>query len=331
VSSKTRFRVCPPYVPSGTVTGYSTPSTSTCIQNKFHVHTHTHEHTHTHSLSLTHTHTVTGYSTPSTSTCIQNKLHVHTHTHEHTRKHTHTHAHAHAHTRIRTHSWIPHLYLSSIVHIYTCSTHFYVDTHTYSTSLCPLAQWLGIQVYFTFICIHTYTLTCVYLHCIYISIFYTLSLVLHLPSSVHTYIPHTRICTRIKSATLASWTGTAHGGDQTENICMSRLDDFLVHCFQWKVLPFTYVKICLKLWGPRENLKTCLKSQGLPWKLVEILAVAIVLIPISSVCGSTPSTFICTYIAHGGDQIQNICISRLDSFPVHSFEWQRPLSTPPLW
>jgi len=322
-------------------------------------------HTHAHTLTNTHTHTVTGYSTPSTSTCIQNKFHGHTHTHEHTRTHTHTRtrtrAYVHTHTHTHTHSWITHLFLCSAVHVYTYSTHPHMYTHIYSTSLCPLSQWLGIQLYFTFICIHTYiphTLTCIHIRHTLTSTPSTLisTCIYCTHSHLHKYIvdilvpsrtvtvystPSTFICTYIYSThshahtyrihTPAPWTGTGHGGDQTQNICTSRLDDFPVHCFEWQVLPFTHVRFCLKFWGTRETLKTCLKSQGLPWKLVEILAVVLVLIPISSVCGSTPSTFICTYIAHRGDQIQKICIARLGIFPVHSLVWQRPPSTPPPW
>jgi len=42
---------------------------------------------------------------------------------------------------------------------------------------------------------------------------------------------------------------TARGGDQTSNICISRLDSFPVHSFEWRGLPFTPVKKCWIFWG----------------------------------------------------------------------------------
>jgi len=42
---------------------------------------------------------------------------------------------------------------------------------------------------------------------------------------------------------------SAHGGDETSNICISRLDSFSVHSFEWRGLLFTPVKNWLKFWG----------------------------------------------------------------------------------
>jgi len=61
---------------------------------------------------------------------------------------------------------------------------------------------------------------------------------------------------------------STHGGDHIENISISRLDSFPVHSFEWRGLPFTPVKTCLKIWGLPSNLVW--KLRGLPWKPVEI-------------------------------------------------------------
>jgi len=58
----------------------------------------------------------------------------------------------------------------------------------------------------------------------------------------------------------------SHGGDQSEHMCISRLEDFPVHSFEYRGLPFTSVKTCLKFWGV--PWKSVWKLQGLLWKLV---------------------------------------------------------------
>jgi len=57
--------------------------------------------------------------------------------------------------------------------------------------------------------------------------------------------------------------------------------------FEWRGPPFTYIKNCLKFLGL--PWKLVWKVWGLLWRLVEILAVAIFLRPISSVCGMNAS------------------------------------------
>ena len=76
---------------------------------------------------------------------------------------------------------------------------------------------------------------------------------------------------------------TAHGGDQTRFFGIFRLDSFLVHSFERRGLPFTSMKNCLKFLGL--PWKLVWKWRGLPWQLDEILAVLIILSPISCVCG----------------------------------------------
>jgi len=59
---------------------------------------------------------------------------------------------------------------------------------------------------------------------------------------------------------------SAHGGDQTWNIWISRFNSFPVHSFEWRGLLFTSVKICLICWGlPWKHVWTL---RGPPWKLV---------------------------------------------------------------
>jgi len=74
---------------------------------------------------------------------------------------------------------------------------------------------------------------------------------------------------------------TAHGGDQTEKIWISRLYTFRVGSIEWRGLPFTLVKTCLKFWGV--PWKLVWKSRGLPWKLIWKLCSRDCLSPISSV------------------------------------------------
>ena len=57
-----------------------------------------------------------------------------------------------------------------------------------------------------------------------------------------------------------------HGGDLAWSIWISRLDSFPVHSVEWRGLPFTPVKTCLKFWG--FPWKLVWKLWGFPWKLV---------------------------------------------------------------
>jgi len=68
-------------------------------------------------------------------------------------------------------------------------------------------------------------------------------------------------------------TQSPHGGDQTWNICNSRLETFPVHSCEWRGLPFTPEKI-MKFW--ELPWKLVWKLRGLLWKLVEMLAVIII-------------------------------------------------------
>jgi len=46
----------------------------------------------------------------------------------------------------------------------------------------------------------------------------------------------------------AVWAGTTHGGDQTSNFWISKLDSFPVHSLECRGLQFTPLKTCLKYW-----------------------------------------------------------------------------------
>ena len=78
---------------------------------------------------------------------------------------------------------------------------------------------------------------------------------------------------------------TNQGGDQTYNIWVSRFAGVPGHSFEWRGLPFTHMKNCLKLLGL--PWKRVWKLEGFLWKLVEIVAVGIILSLISSICGIT--------------------------------------------
>ena len=76
---------------------------------------------------------------------------------------------------------------------------------------------------------------------------------------------------------------TSHGGEQTSNMWISRFACFPGHLCEWRGLPFTPVKKSLKILGL--PWKFVWKSRGLLWNLAEILAVVVMISPISYVCG----------------------------------------------